>query len=559
MNKGAEAYFPIIQQNEIDTRSALLIKRSSNVEEVMDFNKCKVYYISDIHLPQKLEKVIFKSQKIDDIVRKLLEKIKLSDFGNKILLLGGDISCDFSIFKLFVEKLKNCIFELKQEFKEKNEFMASCLGDNAITIKVVFVLGNHEFWDFERKTVNEVFKIYKDLLNKNGMFLLNNNLLLFKENDIEEISEEEIEKMSDSEIFNCAKDAREIVFGGTGFSGYNEELNADNGVYRKAIDRRTEKEESSKIERLYSKICSAFNNKKVVILTHMPPVDWCHNFEPHKNFVYVNGHTHKNNFIDNGTISIYADNQVGYYQKNFFLKYFYLDNRYDIFELYQDGIYEITRDEYYDFYRGKNISVTFNLNFVKLYMLKKNGFYMFIVETKNESLSVLNKGARKKLDKNDINYYFSNMDAEIEFLQNAIVLYTKNQENIAEHVKKIGGDGRIHGAIIDIDFYNHLYVDPIGGKVTPYYAKDVKNKVIYKDIGGLLVDHSPKLLANYVKQISSGKEKAAVIKKFSKETEIYLDTDIYKISNRLKKIQMLEDPIKVLVLWIEKGQKLLEE
>lgn len=73
----------------------------------------------------------------------------------------------------------------------------------------------------------------------------------------------------------------------------------------------------------------------------------------HDNFVYVSGHTHRNMFFDDGVKRIYADNQIGYRNESPHLKSFLMDGEYDYFEDYEDGIYEITSQEYQDFSRGK--------------------------------------------------------------------------------------------------------------------------------------------------------------------------------------------------------------
>lgn len=94
-----------------------------------------------------------------------------------------------------------------------------------------------------------------------------------------------------------------------------------------------------------------------------------------------------------------------------------MDGEYDYFCNYEDGIYEITSQEYQDFSRGKNISMTFNRQVNILYMLKKNGYYCFIHKTKTGSLSMLNGGALKKLNTKDVNYYYDNMDSMIAFIE----------------------------------------------------------------------------------------------------------------------------------------------
>ena len=83
------------------------------------------------------------------------------------------------------------------------------------------------------------------------------------------------------------------------------------------------------------------------------------NSDYHGKFVYVSGHTHKNIFFDDGEQRIYADNQIGYNNQDVHLKNFLIDNDYDCFSSYKDGIYKITSQEYQDFMHGKNIQMTF--------------------------------------------------------------------------------------------------------------------------------------------------------------------------------------------------------
>ena len=99
----------------------------------------------------------------------------------------------------------------------------------------------------------------------------------------------------------------------------------------------------------------------------------------HKGFIYVSGHTHRNYYYDDGEIRIYADNQIGYSNNLPHLKWFETDNTYDYFSDYPDGIHEISADDYIQFYRGKNIRITFTRSVNTLYMLKKNGLNLTIV------------------------------------------------------------------------------------------------------------------------------------------------------------------------------------
>ena len=87
-----------------------------------------------------------------------------------------------------------------------------------------------------------------------------------------------------------------ILFGGTGFSGYNDEYNAEKQIYRETLSREDEVKETLKFERLYNKLVRACGDLNVIIATHMPFEDWCKDSRV-KGWTYINGHTHKNGFI----------------------------------------------------------------------------------------------------------------------------------------------------------------------------------------------------------------------------------------------------------------------
>ena len=130
-----------------------------------------------------------------------------------------------------------------------------------------------------------------------------------------------------------------VILGGLGFSGYNEEFNAKNGIYRKTVDRSTEIRESKKFEQLYNKLLNVLSKRNTIIFTHTPKQDWCADAGYHENFVYVSGHTHRNYFFDDGVERVYADNQIGYRNERPHLKKFLLDGRYDYFEDYESTGY----------------------------------------------------------------------------------------------------------------------------------------------------------------------------------------------------------------------------
>lgn len=537
---------PVIQQNEEDTIGALMLERETcSFEESL---KCqKIYYVSDLHLLHRLNNAGCKSANdvvctIQKVIDDLLSKVQRWE--RNIILIGGDTSSDFAIFNQFISMLRKT------------------LDDERLDVNIIFTLGNHELWDFPQRPLEEIVAEYKKVLSDNGMFLLQNNIL-FKDDcdNIGEISTDEIQSLSSKELKARLNEARIILFGGLAFAGYNEKFNANLLIYRYAMNRQQEIEETKKFEVLYRKICADLSDKRVIVFTHMPQKDWCADTNPQSGFAYVNGHTHRNYFYDDGDYRVYADNQIGYKHVHTYLKHFYIDDDYDIFIDYEDGIHEISREQYIRFYSGKNIGITFNREFHKLFMLKKNGYYTFILQYPSGKLTILNGGALKSLEHKDINYYFEKMDDVVSYIKSPLDKFTEYQKQISAGIKAIGGSGTIHGSIVDIDFLNHIYVNPLDFSITPYFASDVVWKVPFPDTPKLLQANRPDLYKNYLKQIEGHSSAVMALQEYKTEIisvpQPYLDTDIYRASREIKKMQKLSSNI--LSVWIEPTTKKLSD
>ena len=527
--------FPPTEKNEEET--AVILQESRELASSdMSRSYNQISYITDLHLMHRIqnagcrsrEDVILTLQKIVDVI---------VQESHDITLIGGDVSSDFSIFELFVKLLDN-----------------SACGNQTF----LFVLGNHEFWEFPDLSVEQITDKYRKLLEEYDMYLLQNDL--FYENEVDNhgiIPYAELEQMTHTELTEKLRCSRLIVLGGTGFSGCNEEFNANDGIYLNTINREMEIQESQKFEKLYQKLLPVLGQKNTVIFTHSPQKDWNSNPNAHAKFVYVSGHTHRNVFYDYGEDRIYADNQIGYRNNNPHLKDFLMDWEYDYFSDYEDGIYEITAQAYQDFMRGTNISMDFSRKIHILYMLKKNGYYCFIHKSKQGLLSILHGGILKRLEHKDIQYYYDHMDQMIATIKPPMDKYTAFQEKVAGTIQKIGGYGRIHGCIIDINFFNHVYVNPIDLTVTGYWASDVVQKVVYPNIPSLLKEQCPQLYTNYQKLIEGKRTDPLMAKQ--KETQLamvpqlYLDTDIYKASREISKMQRLG--CRILTIWNETALK----
>lgn len=530
LNNQAEG-FVVADNNERETAIVLKDDRATLCEYNNDIGDQKIYYITDLHLMHRIHHANCVTDEdciyvIQSIIDTLVEKIPY----RSIILIGGDVASDFSVFKLFVQLLR-----------QTNYY-----------VKVIFTLGNHELWEFQGESLDIIVQKYKNLLLENNMYLLQNEILYINDkDDIINISQQELNNLTDKDIKQKLRTARIVLFGGFGFSGYNQEFNANNGIYRMTLSRGEEIYESKIFENLYDRVCALLPDKNVIVLTHMPFADWHISKARQNNFIYVSGHNHKNTFYDDGIIRIYADNQVGYHNESPRLKYFYMENTYDWFSDYEDGIFQITRDDYINFYHGKNLSLTFNREINKLYMLKKKDYYCFIHQNTSGGLTILNGGGLKSLKSQDIQYYYENMDAEINFIKTPLDKFQSIQQQISRAVKEIGGWGYIHGAIVDIDFYSHVYVNPNDLTIAPYFALDMIAKTIYPSVPALLKSHCPLLYSNYNKALTGDKRNIFAIKESDNELtlqpQLYLSTDIYAASREIKKMQKLNSNI--LSIW----------
>lgn len=515
--------FDNININEKETKKYLDIIRKENQGE----NTYPIYYISDIHLLHKFVNYGVKSEHdciriIEKVVYNILNETSSYD----TILIGGDVSSEYMFFEAFIR----------------------ILAKNLENRDIVFCLGNHELWDFEGCKLSDVISKYEKLILDNGMYLLHNNII-YRDRGLHTISTDEILQLSEEELREKTKLARMILFGGIGFAGYNDDFNANKGIYRNCINRKVEKEETYFFVKLYEKIKRTYDDNKVIILTHMPLIDWYGKEEFKSEYIYVSGHTHKNYFYDDCEIRIYSDNQIGYYNNISHMKFFELDKRYDYFVNYKDGIYEISVDDYRKFYDGKNIMMTYNRRTGKTFMVKKNGYYSFFYESPKGGISQLNGGSLNGISSRDLKYYYDNMDIMIDIINEPMNKYTSFQKKISEEIKRIGGDGRIHGCIVDISFFEHLYINPLDYKITAYSATDIIDKRVYKSVAGLLKKECPDLYENYkrIEKESSNENSLLIVNNKVKEKDssfiMYLDTNIYRVSKLVKKMQRLESNI----------------
>lgn len=548
IDKNLVGTFEKIEKNEIESSLAVLQCKSLSEQEshnsltllgkANDGDWQRVDYVSDLHLIHRLiAEHCLSDADVECVIKKIVDTISIE--AKSIILIGGDISSDFSLFVRFVQRLSSGLKRRKLPWGK---------------VDVIFILGNHELWPFPGLSLSNIVEKYRSVLAEYGMILLQNDLLFLDDctdsdcpqTKLRILRQNELYELTDEQIAEKMRYAKFAVLGGIGFSGYNEEFNAKQGIYLKTIDRATEICETNAFEQLYERFSPLLKKKNAIILSHMPKKDWCKNSEPDEDLVYISGHTHRNYFYDDGAIRVYSDNQIGYHGKSVSLKYLLLDSGYDCFEDYSDGIYEISQKQYIDFYRGKNISMTLRRPMNQIFMLKRNGYYCFLHVGKNGAICILNGGSYKDIKSNSVSSCYAKMDAMIARIKNPLEQYTAVQKTISSAIVKIGGSGTIHGCIVDIDFFNHIFVNPTDLTATGYWASDIVNKVVYPSIPELLKAKCPQLYLEYTNLSDQEQSKMLVPRQpseLARGPAYYFDTDIYRASREIKKMQKLNNHI----------------
>lgn len=534
--------------------------------ERFDINHIPFFYISDIHLTHRVcNKFEDKATKeeirsyIKFLARSMVRSIGTRPF-NSYLLIAGDTSSIFEFTVIFYNELI--------QWWNPNQ--------------IVVVSGNHELWDPYVEMEDNV-EIYRKFFAKLGIVFLQNDLMCVEDRKkCEILSEAEILKTSKEELRNKVQCSSVIILGGIGFSGLNKKFNASNIRYGKSFDELSREaawkkdiQEANCFNTIYTKVLECLGKNRVIVLTHVKKGDW--NTEIHNPYwIYLNGHNHQNFYEISDRRTIYADNQIGYRAKNIGLKYFYCDNDYDIFAYYQDGVHEITKKQYIDFNRGKLVSMSFKREDGTIYMLKRDSMYLFLIycqyskRSRGKSLYLMNGGKLGRLRRNrleDLSYYYDNLEKYAENVNQLLYRYVGGQQKLSEFIKHLGGSGKIHGCIVDVErpnelegfSYCHLFVNPIDGKVTPYFAYDVKSRIVYKDLKTLLQAHdSCKLMANNYLRIEKEAANNLPIVQYSGQMEEWENEDamydegsyLYKISRIIKSLQYCTEK-NIVRLWNE--------
>ena len=274
-----------------------------------DRSDIPIYYISDLHLEIQLTPILHPGITYGEIDAFLGENIKSMvngiRSGGSVLMIGGDVANSVELTRMFYMQLSE-------------------LWDG----KIIAVLGNHELWDGHPELLppseyqRPLQEIIADYLNKEPYLeqglcppvILENALYIeYKNRAVRILSEDQILAASDTDLADLCEKSFFLVLGGNGFTGHNPFFNADLGLYRNAVRTLSEDQAlSERFNRIYKKVLKCAETKRIIVLTHNPIENWSEEtYHPH--WIYINGHTHQNSFIQkNDGTTVFADNQLGY-------------------------------------------------------------------------------------------------------------------------------------------------------------------------------------------------------------------------------------------------------
>lgn len=412
------------------------------------------------------------------------------------------------------------------------------------------VLGNHEFWGFP--SAEDCVSAYRQLTDTLGLILLDSQRLIL--GDYRHCLARPFNEITD-DLDGIDADALPIGFfkivllGGVGYAVNNTNFSAADGIYLDAID-------EPKEVALHEQWIHAFRDAKqfakehssvLVVLSHMPPSDWLPEGENVDNCVFFHGHTHRNmTYGDDQSRFVIADNQVGYTSKRFSFRKIQLYKPRNPFASLPDGLYEATPSDYRDLYRyladdipGTKLIENTLAKGGKFYVIREAEYFGFF-GTYKKSVYICNGGRLIKLPPqgDGLSYYTRNFSQMVSLFLRSLSPLRAAQEKISGLVKSFGGDGRIHGTIVDIDFLNHIMIDTYDGSLNFYYSPMFGAVKRYGSLQGLLHEQCPEYEKRYL-GLSEDKQLPSASVSDTGMVFVDIKNSPYRISGKIQALQRL--------------------
>lgn len=430
-----------------------------------------IHYITDIHIEHQLELVNAPYAEVVAHVRKKTDELVASRRDEDLFLLAGDIAPSAQGLNAFFDAYNLSV------------------GRGGSRGTLLYVLGNHELWSGQVPgasfDLDSLIGEYRTICKKQWVTILENDLYVEYKNKFGRVIEEKtLLSTDDDDLSALLKQCRLIVLGGCGFSGVGDGIKVDLVSSGKVDDQR-----SKRFRLLYDKLLRCARHQKVIILTHYPMEEW--STDPmNPAWIYVSGHTHRNYFSDSKEeATILSDGQIGYRKTKWAYRTYALDttNCCNPLASLKGGIYEIDAQTYEDFNRARGIEMSKFNRAGRIFAIKRGDTYMFVHRGEDGgNLHLLAGGHITNLSQADIGYYYRNLAEYSTRVEGLFAPYYSALAAVSKEVKSIGGDGYIHGSIVDIDYFNHIYLDPLDGSLTPYYAESTEERMTFKSIDRLL-------------------------------------------------------------------------
>ena len=414
-------------------------------------------YISDLHLTQHMKLYSSVDEMLTDVVDQLCysRRVELrftSVMHNQFFIFAGDIADDAELVVLFFERFMN-----------KLDFVFHY--DNVC----IFVLGNHDYIGFD--SVDEAVRYYKKRLEPLGVTVLHNEAVVFHNH------------RSNYGQVRPEFDKLFVIYGGTGFAKYNPEYNASNLVCCNGFNRDIEIEETDLFEAGYAEaLAEARKLKAPLICVSHYEYSACLS-RTDEDVTYVHGHIHDEHCIFEERLVVWANRQVGYESDDFSFGYMFVGLYPNPYGSLPDGCYPTTVDDYRAFCQYCR-GFCFNIRFTGLekrcktdilYVVKSHGYYgFFLLSTLRsgcKAIYILNGGTLRRIyDVETIEQVVGLFDEMVQTYLRGFGRLFSLQKDISEALIRLGFYGKIHGLIVDIDFENHVAVNPFDGSLTWYYS-----------------------------------------------------------------------------------------
>ncbi len=185
-----------------------------------------------------------------------------------------------------------------------------------------------------------------------------------------------------------------------------------------------------------------------------------------------------------------------------------------------------------------------NLYDGKLFVIKAEGYYgFFFVSPKG--VYICNGGLIRKTGPSEsLQWYYDNFLTMVDLYITLLSPLRRFQEKISAVVKSIGGSGKIHGTIVDVDFSNHIMVNTEDGTVKYYNSPFLGIVRTYDTLAALLQDNCPELEKNLKKtgaELVSITGSGAIENAISPYQKVDIKNSPYAISARVNALQRLFD------------------